>query len=81
MLHPHVVGVVQVVSYLRLEAGESRPARDVIHGHASVRIPEVRLRYRIESLLTCRVPQLQLHHVAVYLHLFYFEIDSYRAAL
>lgn len=39
-------------------------------------IPEVCLRYRAESLLTCRVPDLHLGDLAVDLESSNFEIDT-----
>ena len=81
VLHAHVVRVVQVVRDLRLEGSESYAARDVVDRDASVGIPEVRLRDRIEPLLAGGIPQLQLDDVAVDLHLLDLEVHSNGAAL
>ena len=37
----------------------------------------VRLRDCAESLLPCRVPDLQLHALAIHLQVLYFKVDSY----
>ena len=37
----------------------------------------VRLSDRTESFLAGRVPNLKLHIFTIYLHMLYFEVDSY----
>lgn len=46
-----------------------------------MRIPQVRLRYCLESLLAGGVPELQFYNVIIYFDLFDFEINSNSAIL
>lgn len=46
-----------------------------------MRIPQIRLRYGLETFLTRRVPQLQFNNVIIYFDLLDFEIDAYRTIL
>ena len=46
-----------------------------------MRIPQVCLRYCLESLLAGGVPELQFYNVIIYFDLFDFEINSNSAIL